>query len=70
MGNLPFPDLTGSQARAWEPRARGSASLADKNKNRRQMLMECVPRLWPGNEQTPTLCANDGESAHSSLGSD
>jgi len=44
MGNLPFPDLTGSQAKAWKPRSRGSASLTDKNKNRRQMLMECVPR--------------------------
>ena len=68
MGNLPFPDLTGSQAQAWEPRFRGSASLADNN--RRQSLMEGIPRLRPGNEQTPTLCANDGESVHSSLASD
>ena len=32
--------------------------------------MECVPRLEPGNEQTPTLCASDAESAHSSPASD
>jgi hypothetical protein len=35
--------LTGSQAKAWEPRSRGSASLADKNM--RQSLMEGIPRL-------------------------
>jgi len=40
-----FDGVTGSQALAWEPRSRGSASLADKN--RRQSLMECVPRLEP-----------------------